>query len=169
MRFKILWIEDNAEADLFHLLAPVNVDGRFDVDIAVNATEGYTYLSRLVYDVIIVDTRIPPGDEPYWRACAERIQHQLENPILRLGLEMLSAIFLHASAISNNLPDIRPENKDMDKYSIFSIDPKAELIKEEKNGLAGMAYERKTAFMPRNILVQIICDSLQRQGHSIAL
>lgn len=168
MRFKILWIEDNAEADLFHLLAPVNVDGRFDVDIAVNATEGYTYLGKHIYDVVIVDTRIPPGDEKHWVDCAERIQRQEENPILRLGLEMLGAIFISPQALANGLSGIRSENTEIEKYCIFSIDPKAELISEEKRGLEQIAYERKTATMPRNILVQIICKALARQGRPLA-
>jgi len=39
----VLWIEDNADNDLYHLTSPVYIDGRFQLDIASNASEAHYY------------------------------------------------------------------------------------------------------------------------------
>ena len=59
---KVLWIEDNADNDLYHLTSPVYIDGQFHLDIASNASEGFFYLNQRGYDVIIVDCPFRPTD-----------------------------------------------------------------------------------------------------------
>jgi CheY-like chemotaxis protein len=157
MRYKVLWVEDNAESDLFHFLAPVNVDGRFDMDIAVNATEACTRLQAEAYDVVIMDSRIPSGHADDWKIRETRIQQR--SPIVRLGLEILKIILKEEEK-----PPILSENRKVDKYCVFSIDPKTELTTGENADLVAFDYERKTTSMPRNILVQIIEKSLRRQN-----
>lgn len=162
MRYKVLWVEDNAEADLFQFLAPVNVDGRFDMDIAINATEACSRLNTERYDVIIMDSRIPAGHDPFWKEREANIQRQSPNPIVRLGLEILKIVLR-----KDERPEILEENKREDKYCIFSIDPKSELTFGPGNQeLERFLYEQKKASMPRNVLVTIICRSLEtrKQG-----
>jgi CheY-like chemotaxis protein len=160
MRYKVLWVEDNAEADLFQYLAPVNVDGRFDMDIAVNATEACTRLSTNIYDVVIMDTRIPSGYEQRWQEREQSIKAQSPNPVVRLGLEVLKFVF------GEGRSQIKPEHHEKERYCIFSIDPQGDLVVNDEL-LNTFKYERKNAAMPRNILVNIIRDSLFRQGRPI--
>lgn len=160
MRYKVLWVEDNAEQDLFQFLAPVNVDGRFEMDIAVNATEACSRLNTERYDVIIMDSRIPPGHDTFWKEREINIQKQSANPIVRLGLEILKVVLRKDSR-----PSILSDNLHPEKYCIFSIDPKSELTAGDENrDLDTFLYEQKTAAMPRNVLVNLISQSLQRRG-----
>lgn len=158
MRYKVLWIEDNAEADLFHLLAPVHVDGRFNVDIAVNATEAFNCLCNEVYHVVIVDSRIPHGYEPFWKSREDDVRRDAPKAIVRLGLEVLGAVLgIFPRPLQ---PSVKPENIEPGKFCVFSIDPKREL-EDVTNGLMSQVrYERKTTAMPRNILVNIIRNVL---------
>lgn len=159
MRYKVLWVEDNAEADLFQFLAPVNVDGRFDMDIAVNATEACSRLNTEEYHVVIMDSRIPSGHDRHWKEREEEIQKKATNPIVRLGLEILKVVLR-----KDTQPAILPANQEAEKYCIFSIDPKRELTSGENEVLSPLLYEQKRAAMPRNVLVGLICESLRKQG-----
>lgn len=159
MRYKVLWVEDNAEEDLFQFLAPVNVDGRFDMDIAVNATEACSRLNSEVYDVIIMDARLPSGYDEHWKKREEHIQKQNTNPIVRLGMEILKAVLGKDKKIN-----ILEENRKQEKYCIFSIDPQSELTTGKDNEvLKNLLYEQKKAAMPRNVLVSLISKSLKHQ------
>lgn len=163
MRFKVLWVEDNAEADLFHFLAPVNVDGRFDVDIAVNATEACARLNSICYDVIIMDSRVPPGNNTLWKERDAEIQKREAYPIVRLGLEILKL-----ALDPNSAHPILPENREEKKYCIFSIDPKRELLMSEENKLLDVfQYEQKRAEMPRSVLLSVILRSLRSRGIAV--
>lgn len=66
MKHKVLWIEDGAHGDLPDLIAPVNVEGFYDLTIAFNATQAIEQLLAQQYGAVIVDIRLPPGDDQRW-------------------------------------------------------------------------------------------------------
>jgi hypothetical protein len=104
-----------------------------------------------------MDSRIPSGYAEDWKRRETRIQQR--SAIVRLGLEILKIILKEEEK-----PPILSENRKVDKYCVFSIDPKTELTAGENADLVAFDYERKTTSMPRNILVQIIEKSLRRQN-----
>ena len=66
MKQKVLWVEDGAHGDLPDLIAPVNVEGSYALTIAFNATEAISNLVANKYSAVIVDIRLPPGDDQRW-------------------------------------------------------------------------------------------------------
>lgn len=155
--FKVLWIEDNADNDLYHLTSPVYIDGRFQLDIATNASEAYFYLNKRGYDVIVVDIRIPPGKDPMWRKMHDhlnRIQHSNSN---RLGLELLRCIFKDGQA---EKPPLKvDQNLAPERYGVFTVERHEELESEfEALNLGCLKYRRKNAMMPHTALLDFITE-----------
>lgn len=88
---RVLWIEDNAARQFDYMATPVLLDGRFDLNVAITASEGMDKLRRGgPFDAVIIDVRLPAGDDPAWAEFAS--SHGInEDPCL--GLEILRQIF----------------------------------------------------------------------------
>src|SRR6185295_1880176 len=86
------WIEDNASSQFEYMATPVMLDGRFDLVIATSASEGMDSLrKRGPFGIVIVDVRLPAGDDPLWREFAQAHGTD-QDPCL--GLELLRQLFL---------------------------------------------------------------------------
>jgi hypothetical protein len=141
---KILWVEDGSRYDLVELTAPVLMDGNYDLDTAESISEGIACLLKKKYAVIIVDIRIPPGDDEEW---VKLYQKSAKDKIsARLGLQFLFSILGHSDAkvVLKNRPEwIRREmigvlsveghqelNGDLDKLGISCYVQKEENTSE---------------------------------------
>ncbi len=151
---KVLWIEDNADSDLYHLTSPVYIDGRFHLDLATNISEAFFYLNKRNYDVIIVDIRIPPGRDPEWVKRYEDLQKANRSNSNRLGLELLKVIF----SKSENSPKVSiEENVNPRRFGIFTVERSEELESELKElNLEEIKFKRKNAMMPHTALLDFI-------------
>lgn len=151
---KVLWIEDNADNDLYHLTSPVYIDGQFHLDIASNASEGFFYLNQRGYDVIIVDIRIPPGKDPVWSAKFEKLRKSNNANSSRLGLELLRCIFDE----KEQQPTLKiTQNLSPDRYGVFTVERLDELKADlQKLNLTAIKYRRKNAIMPHTALLDFI-------------
>lgn len=151
---KVLWIEDNADNDLYHLTSPVYIDGQFQLDIATNASEAFFYLNKRGYDVIIVDIRIPPGQDPRWRKKHDNLMRSKHANSNRLGLELLRSIFGEAEEVPSLQVD---ENLHPNRYGVFTVERREELQTElAKMQLTSIKYQRKNAMMPHTALLDFI-------------
>ncbi len=152
--YKVLWIEDDADSDLYHLASPVYIEGNYHLDIASNASEAFFYLNERRYDIIIVDIRIPPGRNPEWLSRYEQLQSQSNANSSRLGLELLRRIFGENGAkpslkVSQNLASAR--------YGVFTVERFEELKADlSELNLTGLKYKRKNAMMPHTALLEFI-------------
>lgn len=146
---KVLWVEDNADDDLYNLISPVYIDGRFQLDIAANASEAFYFLNMRVYDVIIVDIRIPPGRDQQWRRKAA--EHPDSN---RLGLELLRCIFDK----QEKQPTLKiDQNLAAKRYGVFTVERRDELQPFfHKLQLEDLKYRHKNAMMPHTALLDFI-------------
>ena len=63
---RVLWVEDGALFDLPQMAAPIYIDGRFDLAIAESVTNAITLIKQQQYHVVIVDLRLPPGNDSEW-------------------------------------------------------------------------------------------------------
>lgn len=151
---KVLWIEDDADNDLYNLTSPVYIDGRYQLDIATNASEAHFYLNARAYDVIIVDIRIPPGKDPGWRAKYENLRSRREANSSRLGLELLRAIF----GGNGQQPALKiQQNLHPERYGVFTIEGHEELKPDlQQINLARIKYRQKNAMMPHTALLDFI-------------
>ncbi|HET7461876.1 MAG TPA: hypothetical protein VFJ82_11540 [Longimicrobium sp.] len=64
--YRALWVEDGALEDLPELVGPVYMSGRYDLSIAVNVTDAMRLIATREFDAIVVDIRLPPGEDPAW-------------------------------------------------------------------------------------------------------
>ena len=67
-RKRILWVEDSARFELANVLGPIFASHRYDLTLAENASAAAGYLWRRQFDAIIVDVRLPPGPDYFWRS-----------------------------------------------------------------------------------------------------
>ena len=153
--FKVLWIEDNADNDLYHLTSPVYIDGRYQLDIATNASEAFFYLNQRGYDVIVVDIHIPPGKDPKWRKKYEQLTQFKKANSSRLGLELLRCIFENGDG-----PALRvDQNLSPERYGVFTVERHEELESEFRAlNLEQLKYRRKNAMMPHTALLDFITE-----------
>jgi hypothetical protein len=113
----VLWIEDNAYTENTHLAAPVYLSGEYDLTIALDATEGLERLRTGAFEAIVVDIRIPPGDdERFWRPY---YQLNLDNKAARLGLRLLELILSNCDANTDEFP---AEARDKSRYGVLSVE-----------------------------------------------
>ncbi len=65
-RKRILWVEDSARFDLAKIVGPIYRARRFHLSLAEDATSAVRMLSSNTFDVVIMDIRIPPGEDEFW-------------------------------------------------------------------------------------------------------
>ncbi|MCB0561416.1 MAG: hypothetical protein H6573_34170 [Lewinellaceae bacterium] len=152
--YKVLWIEDDADSDLYHLASPVYIEGNYHLDIASSASEAFFYLNERRYDVIIVDIRIPPGKNPDWLSRYEELQRNSNANSSRLGLELLRRIF----GENGNQPSLKvSQNLSVVRYGVFTVERLEELRADlSELNLTSLKYKRKNAMMPHTALLEFI-------------
>jgi len=142
---KVLWVEDTADQDLLFMMPPFYLEATVELDIAATATEGYNFLRRHKYDIIVIDIRIPPGrDEMFTKEFLDEHNFAYAN---KVGLNLLEAI--------KSASDILVENKDMEKYGIFSIERKEE-ISDALEELGIKNYLKKTSKLQSDALLNFV-------------
>lgn len=152
---KVLWIEDNADNDLYHLTSPVYIEGIYQLDIATSASEAYFYLNKRAYDVVIIDIRIPPGKDPRWMEKYESLRTTKDANSNRLGLELLRTIFDTNGGSTLKIA----QNLASERYGVFTVERLEELQPDlEALNLNRLKYKRKNAMMPHTALLDFIAE-----------
>jgi len=126
---RVLWIEDSAHNENTILAVPVHLSGRYDLTIALNATDGMAELLQRDYEVVVVDIRIPPGEDPRWL----KIYYYLFNskkPI-RLGLRLLQILLGDPDPLWNdNFPAAA---RDPSRFGVLSVETRRDLADDLAN------------------------------------
>jgi hypothetical protein len=86
-RTKVLWIEDSARYELSELTGPVYASRKYVLNLAEDATTATYHLLNSQFDVLIVDMRIPPGDNPVWQKIYQK--GGKDKDTAQLGLKLL--------------------------------------------------------------------------------
>lgn len=148
MRKKILWIEDGAFAEMSLMAAAVYVDGRYDFTIATNATEGIRQIMDNQFAAVIVDIRLPPGNDRNWI----EIFNSRRGIASRLGLVILQSLLKsEKSSIKLQTPEwIRPEI-----FGVFTVESFREL-EAELNDLKITTFRQKDELLSKNALLELI-------------
>jgi CheY-like chemotaxis protein len=162
MRFRVLWIEDDARVGLAQLAGPVYVNGGYDLVVAGDISTAIVRLSGERFDVVIVDIRLPPGDDVAWtrlygRAGRDKIR-------ARLGLRLLCSLLDYPKA-QVRLKQPPPSWLKPDVVGVFTVESRQD-IGEELDELGIRVYQQKSADLPDTILLQIIERILSQQGHA---
>ena len=148
---RVLWIEDNALSDLQHVVGPVLVEGRYDLVIAENASEGIAQImdGDNSFDAVIVDVRLPPGDDPRWIKLYRDGGENRTNA--RLGLEIIRLLLLpNAGDKHERIPDWVK----VAKFAIFTVESQREVQKALET--LNVVYEQKTAQTSTRVILEIL-------------
>jgi len=159
---RILWIEDEVRRDVTEYAVPVFMDGRYDLIIAENASEG---VASLLHDksasnkfaAVIVDIRLQPGDDPIW---VKQFQDSGHTAIsARLGLKILQDLVGEKTPVDRRLRELQIKKE---QVGVFTIETEGEL-RTAQNPLSPLAYRQKTGDAPKTTLLDIIREILGDQ------
>jgi hypothetical protein len=154
---RILWIEDGARHELVRLSAPVSMSDGFDLEIAESASDGVRKLLRDEFQVLIVDIRLPPGDDARW---IQLYNECGRDPIsARLGGHILHSVLASPTArVPLSLP---PAWLTAQRIAILSVESKLELA-AELAPLRIAVYEQKRAGLPNTTLLDVAARVLRQ-------
>ena len=161
----VLWIEDDALFDLTHLTAPVYATFRYRLETAKNATDGLNRLltSGVEYHVVVVDVRLPPGNDPDWVELYHKDAKNLgadRRLNSKLGIQLLYSLLDHQNK-RITLPDI-PEWVASERFAVFTVEERRGMTPYlEELGIA--VYARKWASLPPNALLDLIEQVIAQQ------
>ncbi|HXF41842.1 MAG TPA: hypothetical protein VN687_19145 [Blastocatellia bacterium] len=151
IKTRVLWIEDNAHSDYVHTVGPVLVDGRYDLVIAESASEGIQYVTEQEFDAVIVDLRLPPGDDRRWITVYNHGGSNRTNA--RLGLEVLHALLRPRDAKVRL--EFIPKWVEPKRFAVFTVEPKVE-VQSIIEMLDVNVYVQKTAEVSTRVILDIL-------------
>jgi hypothetical protein len=152
-KHNVLWVEDGAFAEMSQMSAPIYVSGKYDLVIAENATEGLRELMQKdkEFDTIIVDIRLPPGDdEDFLKLYYNRNENKVAA---RLGLSLLKRV------LKDEDSQIPLRHKEAKRFGIFTVEGPAELVDDLKAlDLENVKVYQKKETHSKDTLLEIIED-----------
>ena len=157
-RPRALWIEDGARAELSHLSGPVLYDGRIELVLAEDLTSAVEYLLEEEFDAVVVDVRLPPGDDPYWKELHRKAGRDKVHA--QLGLQLLRWLVEPGDTPGLEVP---PSWLDAKRIAVFSVDTKSE-IRSTLRDLGIEVIQQKRADLPDTILRELIDQLLESRG-----
>ena len=148
---KVLWIEDQALYEMRDLRSKVLMSGLYHLAIAKNGSEAISKLRSEIYDIIVVDLRIPPGDDPAFSISYSGPSHQRNTA--KVGFQLLKRIFDKADP--NHLSDLFEYAYNPFRFGVLSVDNQDE-IGEDLNFFGIKNYFHKSGFMSSDTLLNLI-------------
>lgn len=166
MKHKVLWIEDGALGDLPDLAGVVNVEGSYDLFIALNATEGVEYIVQHGHEfaAVIVDIRLPPGEDPRWWRIYNRPDRN--KNAARLGLLVLRSLLMPAQS-EVKLGGKIPEWVKADRFGVLTVENQRE-VQKDLDELGIQIYRQKTKRPSSHTLLELIREVIGRRAGALA-
>jgi hypothetical protein len=158
IRPRALWIEDGARSELSHLSGPVLYDGRIELVLAEDLTTAVEYILDEEFDAVIVDVRLPPGDDPHWKELHRKAGRDKVHA--ELGLQLLR--WLLAPGDQSDLPS-PPAWMSPARIAVFSVDCRTEIL-HLLDDLGIDVVQQKRADLPDTILRELIDRLLEQRG-----
>ena len=153
MKTKFLWIEDNATNDLVELLSPIYMDGRFTPVIATTVAEGIYRMNESEYAAVIVDIRLPPGNDREWEALYMRLGG--ERGTARLGLHLLFSLFDYREGEDVKIKD-KPAWIDPKRFGVLTVEDFHGDLDEALKSFHINVREQKTTHTADTMLLSMV-------------
>lgn len=151
MKYKVLWIEDGAFVEVASFAGPVLIAMKYDLHVAIDVSDAIKQIKSTEFDVVIVDIRLPPGNDTEWENLYSKSAY---NKIgARLGIQLLLSLLKPGKAAVklNEIPAwISP-----DKFGIFTVESEVELETELKE-LNIKCFQQKKTRLPKTTLLDLI-------------
>ena len=157
-RPRALWIEDGARSELSHLSGPVLYDGRIELVLAEDLTTAVEYILEEEFDAVVVDVRLPPGDDPHWKELHRKAGRDKVHA--ELGLQLLRWLL---GAVEVKTIPAPPSWASAKRVAIFSVESKMEIM-SSLQALGIDLIQQKRADLPDTILRDLINRLLEVPG-----
>lgn len=156
---RVLWIEDSAFNENTMLATPVYLSGKYDLTIALTATDGYDALQRQEFDAIVVDIRISPGDDQRWVDTYYRSFESLKAA--RLGLKLLDVVL---TGPKEQWRELLPATaRDPERYGVLTVEGINEL-RHDLSRLGVSVYRDKGRSETPDTLLQMLEEITNRHA-----
>jgi len=157
MKPKVLWIEDSARFELNNLTGPIYFYGKYDFQQAENVTSALEFLKVKEYDALIVDVRLPPGNDPYWRELYRSAE--LDGGGEKLGIKFLYWLL----ARDGSYPHQPPAWASSDRIAVFTVESESE-VRGSLDELEINLFKQKTTGLADTTLLDLIDKLLDRKS-----
>jgi len=159
----VLWIEDLARVEYREMFAAVFRDGRYNLSVAVDASEAIQRVLKHTYDAVIIDIRLPPGDDEEWMRLYDKSGASEEAA--KLGKHLVQSI-LGVQGAKVALPaDEIPGWIDSTKLGFLTVEPWDDLKADfEPLGIVRETYVEKGPVNNRDALLKLI-EKVLRRSH----
>ena len=153
MKPRVLWIEDSARFELNNLTGPIYFYGNYDFQQVEDVTTAVNFLLAKPFDVLIVDIRLPPGTDPYWKDLYQNVT--VEGSGEKLGLKFLYWLLSQDGNYQQKPPDwVNP-----DLIGVFTVESYQE-IHEKLDTLGIKVFKHKSAGLSDTTLLDLIEEIL---------
>jgi hypothetical protein len=152
MKRRVLWIEDSAYNEITQLSAPVYLSGRYDLRTALTASAAMAALADTIYDAIIVDIRILPGEDSWW--IREYTHRGQSVKAARLGLRLLEVV-LDGTAYPGLKVTLPGAAREPHRYGVLSVEA-SDSVADDLRRLKVTAYRNKTAAANARLLLDLL-------------
>jgi hypothetical protein len=158
---RVLWIEDDAARQFDYMATPVLLDGRFDLSVAANASEGMEQLTlHGPFGVVIVDIRLPPGSDQAWQEFVQKYGSR-EDPCL--GLEILRQIFWKGSDHKKFGPPVAWADDPL-VFGVLTVENYWGQTRKCLETCGIKSFRSKTEDQGEQILLEMIEEIINRKG-----
>ncbi len=152
-RIRVLWIEDSARYELSELTGPVYASRKYVLNLAEDATTAMYHLQNAQFDVLIVDMRIPPGDNQVWQKIYEK--GGKDKDTAQLGLKLLRWLLAGESDNDLDMLGKPPEWVSACTVGVFTVEGR-EQLRRTLEELKVTSYEQKRATRRDTALLDLI-------------
>ncbi len=157
---RVLWVEDSARFELASFMGPIYASRKYELTLAEDATSAVRYLQTIKFDAIIMDIRLPPGKDHYWRELYGRAGS--DKMTAQLGLEVLFWL-LNPNHPRNGL--LPPAPVKPVQVGVFSVEGEIE-IGQQLVTLGITVFVEKRPGLRDTILLEMI-DNLLAQSRAL--
>lgn len=155
MKPKVLWIEDSARFELNNLTGPIYFYGKYDFQQAENVTSAIEFLKVKEYDALIVDIRLPPGNDAYWREMYRKAE--LDGGGEKLGIKFLYWLLDRDGSYPHQPPSWASPNR----IAVFTVESRSE-VRNSLDELGIDIFKQKTTGLADTTLLDLIKELLDR-------
>jgi len=156
MKPRVLWIEDSARFELNNLTGPIYFYGNYDFQQVEDVTTAVNFLMAKSFDVLIVDIRLPPGTDPYWKDLYQNVA--ADGGGEKLGIKFLYWLLSQ----DGNYQQKPPEWVSPDLIGVFTVENYQE-IHEKLDDLGIKVFKHKSAGLSDTTLLDLIEEILAQK------
>jgi CheY-like chemotaxis protein len=157
---RVLWVEDSARFELASFMGPIYASRKYELTLAEDATSAVRYLQTMRFDAIIMDIRLPPGKDHFWRELYGRAGS--DKMTAQLGLEVLFWLLNPKHPRNGLLP---PSSVKPVQVGVFSVEGEME-IGQQLVTLGIKVFVEKRPGLRDTILLEMI-DNLLAQSRAL--